>query len=92
MSRTGILQTGPPAALSRPISLRFLPREHNSISRITSLIRGTKKNIVSITFPPKVSLCCVGVTGQQFSGLPSAKHLGVSATLVPVLYCQFGWK
>ena len=92
MSRTGILQTGPPAALSRPISLRFLPREHNSISRIASLIRDVQKNFVSITFPPKVSLCCAGVPGQQFFSLPSAKHLGVSATFALVLYCLFGWK
>ena len=92
MSRTGILQTGPPAALSRPISLRFLPREHNSISRIASLIRSAEKNFVSITFPLKVSLYCAGVTGQQFSSLPSAKHLGVSATFALVLYRLFGWK
>lgn len=92
MSRTGILQTGPPAALSRPISLRFLPREHSSISRIVSLIRGVEKNFVSVTFPPKVNLYCAGVTGQQFSSLPSAKHLGVSATFALVLYRLFGWK
>ena len=92
MSRTGILKTGPPAALSRPTSLRFLPREPNSISRIASLIRGIQKNFVSITFPPKVSLCCAGVTGQQFSSLPSAKHLGVSATFVLALYCLSEWK
>ena len=92
MSRTGIQKTGPPTALPRPISLRFLPREHNSISRIVSLIRGVEKNFVSITFPPKVSLCCAGVTGQQFSSLPSTKNLGVSATFVLALYCLFEWK
>lgn len=92
MSRTGILQTGPPAASSRAIPLRFLPGEHNSISRIASLIRGAQENLVSIAFLLKVSLCCAGVPGQQFSGLPSAKRLGVSATFALVLCCLFGWK
>lgn len=91
MSRLGMLQTGLPA-LSRPISPRFLSREHNSISRIASLICGVEKNFVSITFPPKVSLYYAGVTGQQFSSLPNAKHLGMSATLAFVLHRLFGWE